>query len=160
MASPGAPVSSRRYAGFWIRGVASLIDDVLLTIGSLGLTYLTLFLIFSVLRPAPTFGEAFTGGFIQTINLAAMVALSVPYYILFHWKYGATPGKLVLKIRVIRDIDDGSLSLGRSTARLFAQIPSIATFGAGYLMAAWNPKKQGIHDLIAGTVSIRLGSTP
>lgn len=145
---------AREYAGFWIRLAASVIDDVILVAASLGLTYLALYLLFTVLRPAPTFGEAFTGGFIQTVNTAAMYFLSIPYYIGFHWMFGATPGKRVLKIRVIRDMDDGSLSFGRSTARYSAQVLSILTFGAGYLMAAFSHKKQALHDRIAGTVSI------
>ncbi len=152
--SAQATAPTRVYAGFWIRLAASIIDDVILTAGSLGLSYLALYVVFTILRPAPTFGEAFTGGFIQTVNFAAMNFLAIPYYIAFHWKWGATPGKRVLKIRVIREIDDGSLSLGRSTSRFFAQIVSMITFGAGYLMAAWSPKKQALHDKIAGTVSV------
>ncbi len=151
---PGSELPTRIYAGFWIRLAASIIDDLILVAASLGMTYLALYLLYVVLHPAPTFGEAFTGGFIQTVNFAAMNFLSIPYYITFHWKYGATPGKRVLKIRVIRDIDDGSLSLGRSTTRYFSQILSMITFGAGYLMVAFSHKKQALHDRIAGTVSV------
>ncbi len=146
--------AGRLYAGFWIRALATLIDDVIVMMGSLALTFLGLFIIFVIMRPAGTFTEAFTGGFIQTVNFAAMLCISIPYYIGFHWRLGATPGKRILKIRVIRDSDDGSLSLGRATARYFSQILSAIPFGIGYLMAAWNPKKQALHDMLAGTVSI------
>lgn len=149
-----AATGGRRYAGFLIRALAALIDDVIVMAVSIGLTLFGLFVIFQAMRPAATFSEAFTGGFIQTVNLAAMVFVSIPYYIGFHWRFGGTPGKRILKIRVIRDIDDGSLSLGRSAARYFSQILSAIPFGAGFLMAAWNPKKQALHDTIAGTVSI------
>lgn len=150
-------MSTRVYAGFWIRLAASLIDDAIIVVASLGLSYFALFVLYFAFRPAPTFGEAFTGGFIQNINFAAMNFLSIPYYIGFHWKFGATPGKRVLNIRVVRDVDGANLTLGRSAGRYFAQIISIATFGAGHLMAAFSHKKQALHDRIAGTVSIRVG---
>lgn len=148
---------TRVYAGFWIRLAASLIDDLIVVAGALGLSYFALFVLFFAFRPAPTFGEAFTGGFIQNVNFAAMNFLGIPYYIGFHWKFGATPGKRILNIRVVRDLDGGDLTLKRATARYFAQMLSIITFGAGFLMAAFSEKKQALHDRIAGTVSIRVG---
>jgi uncharacterized RDD family membrane protein YckC len=150
----GIETDGRQYAGFWIRAVASIIDDVIVMVVALGLTVLALYAIFQVTHPAATFGEAFTGGFIQTVNFAAMSFISIPYYIGFHWRFGWTPGKRIFRIRVIREIDDGALSLGRSTARYFAQILSALPFGAGYLMAVFNHKKKALHDSIAGTVSI------
>lgn len=144
----------RRYAGFWVRALASLIDDVIVMAVSLALTILALYTIYQATKPAANFAEAFTGGFIQTVNFAAMMFISIPYYVGFHWRYGWTPGKRVFRIRVIREIDDGSLSLGRSAARYFAQILSALPFGAGYLMVIFNRKKQALHDVIAGTVSI------
>ncbi len=150
----GVTPDSRVYAGFWIRALASVIDDVIVMIVSLALTIFALFVIFQATKPAATFAEAFTGGFIQTVNFAAMTFVSIPYYIGFHWRFGWTPGKRIFRIRVIREIDDGALSLGRSSARYFAQLLSAIPFGAGYLMAVFNPKRKALHDVIAGTVSI------
>lgn len=147
-------MNTRKYAGFWIRLAAALIDDVIMVVASLGLSYFVLYLLFVTLRPAPTFGEAFTGGFIQNTCFMAGNFLSIPYYIAFHWKWGATPGKRVLGIRVICDSDGGPLSLKRSAGRYFAQFLSVITFGAGYLMVVFSPKKQALHERIAGTVSI------
>jgi uncharacterized RDD family membrane protein YckC len=149
----GAP-DGRHYAGFWVRALASLIDDVIVMAASLALTILALYAVYRATMPAATFAEAFTGGFIQTVNFAAMMFISIPYYVGFHWRYGWTPGKRVFRIRVVREIDDGSLSLGRSAARYFAQILSALPFAAGYLMVVFNRKKQALHDAIAGTVSI------
>jgi uncharacterized RDD family membrane protein YckC len=151
---PAPPPDGRRYAGFWIRAVASIIDDCIVMAASLVLTVAGLYVIYQLTKPAPKFTEAFTGGFIQTVNFAAMTFISIPYYIGFHWRFGWTPGKRIFRIRVIREIDDGSLSFGRSSARYFAQILSALPFGAGYLMAAFNRKKQALHDAIAGTVSV------
>jgi uncharacterized RDD family membrane protein YckC len=147
-------VRGRVYAGFWIRFIASIVDDVIIMTASLALTFSALYLIYVAMKPAPTFGESFTGGFIQTVNTLAMFFFGLPYYIGFHWKFGWTPGKRLFRIRVIREFDDGSLSFGRSTARYFAHFLSALPFGAGYLMAALSEKKQALHDRIAGTVSI------
>jgi uncharacterized RDD family membrane protein YckC len=145
---------SHRYAGFWIRALASLIDDFIVLTVSVVFGMVGLYLIFLVTHPAPTFGEAFTGGFIQTIVSAAMTFVSIPYYIVFHWQYGWTPGKRIFRIRVVRERDDGKLTLGRSTGRYFAQILSALPFGAGFLMAGLNSHHRALHDVIAGTVSI------
>jgi uncharacterized RDD family membrane protein YckC len=147
-------VPERRYAGFWIRAVASIVDDIIVMVVTLGLTMFALFMIYLATDHQGEFAKAFTGGFIQTINIGAMVFVSIPYYIGFHWRFGWTPGKRILRIRVIRDSDSGPLTLGLSAGRYFAQILSALPFGAGYLMVVLNRKKQALHDVIAGTVSI------
>lgn len=147
-------METRTYAGFWIRALASLIDDVIVMAGSFALSFLGLYFVYFIMQPGKPFTEAFTGGFIQTVNLAAMSFVSIPYYIGFHWRMGWTPGKRLLRIRVIRDVDSGPLSLGKSASRYFAQFLSALPFGAGYVMAALSKKKQALHDRIAGTVSV------
>ncbi len=153
MPEPGAR-DSHVYAGFWLRALAALVDDVIVMATSLGLTFFGLYVVYLVLKPAGTFGESFTGGFIQTVNLMGMAFVSLPYYIGFHWRFGWTPGKRIFRIRVIRERDDGPLTLGRSAGRYFAQFFSALPFGAGYLMAVFSSKRQALHDRIAGTVSI------
>jgi uncharacterized RDD family membrane protein YckC len=147
-------VGDRRYAGFFLRAVASVIDDVIVMTVSFALTFGALYVLYAIFHPGPSFGESFSGGLIQTVNVLAVLFTGIPYYIGFHWRYGATPGKRMLRIRVVRELDDGSLSLGRSAARYFAQALSTLPFGAGYLMAAFDPKRRALHDRIAGTVSV------
>jgi uncharacterized RDD family membrane protein YckC len=150
----------RVYAGFWVRLIATLVDDVIVMVASTALAFLGLGIVYLVLRPAGSFGEAFSGGFIQAVNIAAMVCVSIPYYIGFHWRFGWTPGKRLFSIRVVRaDSPDpwssaGGLSFGVSATRYFSQALSALPFGAGYLMVVFNPKKRALHDYIAGTVSV------
>lgn len=143
-----------KYAGFWIRTLATLIDDVIMYIASTALTYFTLFVVFLILRPAPTFGEAFSGGMIQVIGIGASIAIAIPYYIVFHYKLGQTPGKMPFRIFVRDENTGGPLTLGQSTGRYFATMLSALPLGAGFLMAAWNPKKKALHDTLAGTISV------
>ena len=65
----------------------------------------------------------------------------------------ATLGKMTLGI-IVTDVDGETLSFGRASARYFAKILSAATLGIGYLLIAFNARKQGLHDLIAGTLVV------
>ncbi len=143
-----------KYAGFWIRFVASMADDFLVYLTSLTLTYLVLFLVYLVASPAPSFGEAFTGNFIQIVSFGASMAMGFAYYTWMHFRYGQTIGKMFLKIKVIDEATSGPLSLKQSMGRYIAHIASALPFAAGYIMAAFNPKKKALHDTIAGTVSV------
>jgi uncharacterized RDD family membrane protein YckC len=47
------------------------------------------------------------------------------------------------------------ISFGRATGRYFAEVLSALFCLIGYLMIAWTSKKQGLHDLIAGTFVVK-----
>jgi uncharacterized RDD family membrane protein YckC len=63
----------------------------------------------------------------------------------------ATVGKLVLGIRVT-DLRGARISLPRALARYLAKFLSLLIVGIGFLMVAWTERKQGLHDLMAGTL--------
>lgn len=143
-----------KYVGFWVRGTASSIDGIIVMVISLVLTYFVLAIAYIVLKPAPTFGEAFTGGFIQVINLGASVFVGIPYYVGFHRVKGWTIGKKILGFKVVDEKTLQPLTTGQSVWRYVGTWVSGLLLGAGYLMAAWNFKKKALHDMMAGTVSI------
>jgi len=66
----------------------------------------------------------------------------------------ATLGKKILGLKVV-DLNGNRISFGQATGRFFASILSGLILGIGYLMVAFNPKKQGLHDQIAGTFVIK-----
>ncbi len=143
-----------QYAGFWIRVVASIVDSVIVTIGSYVLGFAAMLLVYFVTKPEGGLIAAFTGTQIQFIQFGASVFLAIPYYITFHYKWGSTPGKRMFKI-VVRDYQTGgALTLGQSAGRYFATIISGITLGVGYLMVGFHPKKRALHELISGTVSL------
>lgn len=143
-----------RYAGFWIRFVASVADDLLVWIVSMVLTRLALGVVFVILRPAPTFGEAFSGSLIQIVGMGASIAVGFAYYTWMHYRYGQTLGKKMVGVIVRDEGTMGPLTLGQSIGRYFGHFLSVATLGIGYLMAAWSPRKKAMHDHLAGTVSV------
>jgi uncharacterized RDD family membrane protein YckC len=139
------------YAGFWIRVDAFLTDFVILyTIG-----------IVSVL--ALLHGLAYLTSF--TLDAIAVTVLI--YFLLFDsigaWLYfalfessrkQATPGKILLHIKVV-DPDGSRISFGRASKRYSAKLLSALTFGIGYFMAGFTPKKQALHDRMADCFVIR-----
>jgi hypothetical protein len=66
----------------------------------------------------------------------------------------ATPGKIALGIAVT-DLEGQRVSFGRATARYFAKLVSTFVFFLGFLIAAFTPKKQGLHDLMTDCLVIK-----
>ena len=78
------------------------------------------------------------------------------YEIVMIKKYGATVGKMAMKIRVVRP-DGDSISYGRSTGRYFAKVLSGMILYIGYLMAFWDDEKCALHDRICQTRVVKVG---
>ncbi len=147
-----APATTLPKAGFWIRVVASMIDSAILgtvqLIMSLALARVALGVAGS---NTPEIDQA-----IGIITALLGLVLSITYAVFFIGYCGQTPGKMVLRIKVIRtdQHEVGYLrALLRETAGKFL---SGIIFGIGYLMVAFDSQKQGLHDKIADTYVIKL----
>jgi len=68
--------------------------------------------------------------------------------------YQATLGKMVLRLKVVDGLG-GRISFARASGRHFAMFISTLILCIGYLMVGWTAKKQGLHDMMAGTFVIR-----
>ncbi len=90
---------------------------------------------------------------------AMMVSFHLPVLLLYHvgfnTSFGATPGKLLLGLRIVR-CDGSRLTFSRALVRFAAEALSIMPLGAGFLLVLTNPLRQALHDLIADTQVIRL----
>lgn len=74
----------------------------------------------------------------------------------FCWvKFAGTPGKRLLKLKVLDEATGNQLTLGQAILRYIGYIPSAIVFGLGYLWVIWDGKKQGWHDKIAKTVVVK-----
>jgi uncharacterized RDD family membrane protein YckC len=87
---------------------------------------------------------------------AALVTLAGwAYGIGMVYRYGATVGKLAFGLRIVRQ-DGQPLDLATIAVReIPGRIVSTITLGIGYLWISWDPKKQGLHDKIAGTLVVK-----
>lgn len=100
----------------------------------------------------------------MTAGIAVMV-LGVLYRVLLIAGFGATLGKMVMRIRVTRTDDPSARSprFVRALARTLAD-ELIGYFGAAlfflpifinYLMPLFTEKKQTLHDMMAGTIVVK-----
>lgn len=139
-------------AGFWIRVVSSIIDFIVVTVVQMILVF------FLGMAGGIMGGELSDEGHFMmgmTTGLFGMI-LTWAYYVFFTGYCGQTPGKMALRIKVIRT--DGS-GLGYGTAFLREVIGKFISWillCIGYLMVAFDAQKQGLHDKIAGTYVIKL----
>lgn len=133
-------------AGFWRRVGAHVVDGFILNVFVFFASF-AMGLIAGVTGAQPT-GAALLGG---------IIGLVVPmlYCVSFWVKKGATPGKMMLGIRVVR-ADGGELTGGQSFVRYLGYIPSSLVLGLGYLWMLFDPEKRCWHDILAGTRVIRV----
>lgn len=136
------------YGGFWIRFVAYVVDGFLI-----GLIRAALVapMGWRLLRePAWSWGTLWDIGEIQITSLA----VSLCYFAWFWTKYGATPGKMIFRLKVVTP-EGGSPTLGQAVGRYFAMLLSGLILGIGFLMAAWDREARTLHDALAGTRVVR-----
>ncbi len=137
-------------AGFWVRAIAYLIDSILL---------LTVQTILSLLIGLIIGLLGIAAGDDPAVNIVVGlfgVVLSFGYAVFFTGYCGQTPGKMVLRIKVIRT-DGSSVTYGRAVLReVLGKFISSILLGIGYLMVAFDSQKQGLHDKIADTYVIKL----
>jgi uncharacterized RDD family membrane protein YckC len=134
--------SVMRYAGFWRRGIAFIVDAFI----SYGVWRLISVNIYSISKDLTT---TYTSG-----NMAIFI-----YYILFEISpLRATIGKLITGLQVT-DIYGNKIGFFRSLVRFIIKTVSIAFFGIGIIYLVYSffssKKNQGIHDFIAKTVVVR-----
>jgi uncharacterized RDD family membrane protein YckC len=133
------------YVGFWPRVGASLIDTLLLLL---------------ICMPLVTWvygwrywtSNAFIQGPVDFLITWVLPAIAV---VLF-WVYRqATPGKIAISARIV-DAETGEVpSTGQLVGRYFGYYVSIIPLFLGIIWVAFDPRKQGWHDKLAGTVVVR-----
>lgn len=152
------------YGGFWIRFVALLIDGIILAVTSSAVQLLllgTAFRPFTNQRtpiPPDQAMAAFATMFgAMAVSMLVSVAFGASYEGFFVARAGATPGKMVVNLKVVRP-NGAPVSMGRAFARYFAKWLSSLTLCIGYLIAAFDAEKRGMHDMIVDTRVVRADS--
>jgi uncharacterized RDD family membrane protein YckC len=139
-------VTSRepQYVGFWKRLLAFFIDSLV---------------ILAVIIPLllAVYGSQYFArtepGFVGVWDVLIQVVLPMIAVIVF-WRYrGATPGKMLLSAKIVDAKTLGPPSTGQLIGRYFAYIVS-SIFMLGFLWIAFDKRKQGWHDRLAGTAVI------
>lgn len=134
------------YAGFWIRTLATIIDSLILAV-ALGLLYGFFHGDADLLISGDGFDDPLD--FILTWILPAVAI------ILFWNRLQATPGKILLKMKIADVETGGKPTAGQFIGRYLAYFIAFLPLCLGVIWVGIDKRKQGWHDKLAGTVVIR-----
>lgn len=158
-------VNEVRYAGFWVRFMASFADTLFLALPvAIVIYFLSDGNWFDLELYKQNIAYALSGN--ANKALANQPQTSLQWEIFFEiavlvvtmifWKKwrGATPGKKLLGIKIVdaktyKDIDNK-----QAITRSFGYIASTLVFLMGFFMVAIRADKRGLHDLLAQTAVI------
>jgi uncharacterized RDD family membrane protein YckC len=147
--SEGAKINTGElnYAGFGIRFGAKILDGLILGIPFAIVYFASIFPLIAMSKgKEPTA----TMGLLPLLIQFGFIFVQMAYTIFFLGKYGATPGKMICKIKVVTSEGD-RISYGRATGRFFAELLSGMICYIGYIMVAFDDQKRGLHDHICNT---------
>lgn len=134
-----------QYAGFWIRVGSTLIDSVILIF----ITFPILWMVYGQEYFLGT--QMFYGPADLVINYIFPIVITI-----FLWmKLRGTPGKVMLGLQVVDAKTLGTLSFKQSVIRYFGYFLIILPLGLGCILIAFDKRKQGWHDKLAGSLVIR-----
>ena len=154
-----------RYAGFWIRFIASLLDTFFLAV-PVGIV------IYFLSNGAWFDLSMYTQNLTYAMNGNAQAALMHRTQTSFGWEMafeisvlvvtivfwrrwrGATPGKKIVKIKIVDAKTFEDITNVQAITRSLGYIVSTIPFLLGFLMVAVRKDKRALHDLLAGTVVV------
>ncbi len=170
----GASVAgAHEYGGFWIRFAAKFIDGLIVAVVMFVPIFIfALILGLSAARAAhgdfgatppvttefaasgsgsqPILPQGVIGQAIGLLFQLMFVAVHAVYSTLFLGKFGATPGKMVFKLKVV-DAEGNKIGYGRAFGRSCAEILSRLICLIGYIIAAFDDQKRSLHDHMCNT---------
>jgi len=137
--------SELEYVGFWARVGASIIDTILLML-------IVVPVMVAVLGGAYFTDERLIKGPVGFLVEWVLPAIGV---IAFWIAKQATPGKMVISARIVDAKTGGKPSTAQLIGRYFGYFVSTIPLGLGLIWVAFDRRKQGWHDKLAGTVVVR-----
>jgi uncharacterized RDD family membrane protein YckC len=128
------------------RAMAFVIDDLLITL-------LTVVLLWD--KVVATGSD--TMGVLTVMNQAFLqvVLIKVIYQTFFVWYYGATIGKMAMKIKVIDFDNFGRVSFLSALFRAMTRIVSESIFYIGFVFAFYTQSRQTLHDKLGKTLVVK-----
>ncbi|EMR03011.1 RDD family protein [Cesiribacter andamanensis] len=151
MEQPATPI---RFAPFWKRLVAIALDYLLINVA---LSFIiALVVMVGWAGEGPTVverGDDLVRDLSESFGPAQLLIVLGYwlYFALMHSSaWGATVGKRAMGLYVV-DTDGHRLSFIQATLRFLGKILSVFTFFIGFVLAAFHPQHQALHDLLAKT---------
>jgi uncharacterized RDD family membrane protein YckC len=94
------------------------------------------------------------------IPAVLIIVVSIVYFPYFWVQSGQTPGMSIMKIKVVRDDDGGSITWGPAFLRWIGFWVSTFVFYIGFIWIFIDKRRRGWMDLLAGTVVIAAPPPP
>jgi uncharacterized RDD family membrane protein YckC len=133
------------YVGFWLRLWAGVVDSVFLMAIALPLVLA----VFGWSNLTMAIHSAAISDFLVTWILPAIVIFTI-------WTgRDRTPGKMAISAVVLDERTSAPPSPGQHVGRYLGYLLAVIPFGLGLVWVAFDPKKQGWHDKLAGTIMVR-----
>jgi uncharacterized RDD family membrane protein YckC len=131
------------YIGVGLRAVAAIIDTALL-------------FIVGYLIALATGGVTEEGFLLRGVPFFIWLAIALAYYIVMEARSGATLGKRVMKLKVVKLEGGAPLDWQASIARnILRLIDGLFFYLVGAIVVWISDKKQRLGDKVAGTVVVR-----
>ena len=132
------------YLGFWARFFAFIIDSIVVLIVLAPITLV----MYGQLIPGP----GTTSGPLDAVIQYLISALVIVLFWIFRQ---ATPGKMLFGGRIVHARTLAKPSTLQMVGRYLAYFVSTLPFCLGFVWIAFDSRKQGWHDKLAGTVVIK-----
>ncbi|UTA47272.1 RDD family protein [Simiduia sp. 21SJ11W-1] len=159
---PDAQAPEVRYAGFWVRFATFVIDSVCV------LLFVSVPLFFAFGTSHWQFDLELAGGLpspeqarewlaqlrMILMQMLAEYSILLVLYAYFWVKYLGTPGKLLLGLQVVDAQTLGPLSVKQSMVRYLGYFVSSLVGCLGFIWVGIDARKQGFHDMMAGSLVI------
>ncbi|HWG36831.1 MAG TPA: RDD family protein [Terriglobales bacterium] len=147
------------YKGFWLRFLAKILDNLIIEIvcSPLLLFAYMPFWRWAIQHPQPDANQAAAA----LVNLGTSFALAylgviivlLAYNTLMLGKWGTTMGKMAIGAKVVSPTGE-KISYATALGRTAMELVNLMTLDIGYIIAAFDEKKRGLHDRVAGTVVV------
>jgi uncharacterized RDD family membrane protein YckC len=137
------------YVGFWLRFWAFIIDSVLVMVILLPILHA-----YGGYSYWPGGWPDLYASFNPTAELLQWVLPAVAV-VIFWLTRQATPGKMAISATIVDAATGKRPTTGQFIGRYFAYYVSTLAFFLGFLWIAFDARKQGWHDKLAGTVVVR-----
>ena len=124
---------------------AFIIDDLLIT-------FVTILMLWEAIQNVN--GDLEAVMIIMNKALIQILTLKFIYQTFFTWYYGATPGKIIAKIKIIDYEYFGRISLTSALIRSFTRLISESVFYIGFIISYYTESRQTLHDKTAKTLVV------
>ena len=153
-----------KYAGFWIRFLASFLDTLFLAV-PIGIVIYILsngnWFDFSqyqhnILMAMSGNVHALDSQPKTSLRWELLFEMSVLLVTIIFWRRwrGATPGKKFVHIKIVDAKTFKDITNTQALTRSFGYLASTFSFLLGFIMVAFRKDKRALHDILAGTIVV------